>query len=89
MADPAAVGNAFAQHYYTTYDSNRAALGALYRPQSMMTFNQEPFIGPAIMEKLGSLAFQKVAHNVKSCDCQPSGCGGILVHVIGELVVSC
>ena len=33
------------------------------------------------------LPFKTVSHNLKSLDCQPSGCGGIIVHVVGELKV--
>ncbi len=34
-----------------------------------------------------SLSFKKVLHGVKNIDAQPSGCGGIIVHVVGELKV--
>lgn len=29
---------AFADHYYNTFDTNRAGLGSLYQDQSLLTF---------------------------------------------------
>ena len=47
------IGPAFAQHYYTTFDSNRAALQTLYKDASLLTFEQEQFMGmQSIMTKL-------------------------------------
>jgi hypothetical protein len=34
-----------------------------------------------------SLAFKKVAHLIKTVDVQPSGCGGLMVFVCGDLKV--
>ena len=50
---PTEIGPAFAQHYYTTFDSNRAALQTLYKDASLLTFEQEQFMGmQSIMTKL-------------------------------------
>ena len=38
-----------------------------------------------IMEKINSLTFQKIGHNVTSIDCHPMFDGGILVNVMGQL----
>jgi len=38
-----------------------------------------------IMEKLGSLTFQKIAHLITAVDCQPMFDGGILINVLGQL----
>lgn len=49
----AEIGPAFAQHYYQTFDTNRAALHTLYQDASMLTFENEQFAGmQAIMTKL-------------------------------------
>ena len=49
----AEIGTAFSQHYYNTFDSNRAGLQALYQDGSMLTFENEQFMGMQnIMQKL-------------------------------------
>lgn len=49
----AEIGPAFAQHYYTTFDGNRAQLQTLYKENSLLTFENEQFMGmQAIMTKL-------------------------------------
>lgn len=43
----------FIRYYYQTFTANRAGLGSLYQPQSMLSFEGQPFQGPqAITEKL-------------------------------------
>jgi hypothetical protein len=86
--DFTAIGSSFVQHYYNIFDSDRAKLQTLYRDQSMLTFESKQFMGTqAVMAHLQNLPFQKVQHQVKQVDCQPSGCGGIVVFVIGSLLV--
>eukprot|EP01004_Peranema_trichophorum_P000583 NODE_10646_length_500_cov_85.198939_g9995_i0.p1 GENE.NODE_10646_length_500_cov_85.198939_g9995_i0~~NODE_10646_length_500_cov_85.198939_g9995_i0.p1 ORF type:complete len:121 (-),score=12.31 NODE_10646_length_500_cov_85.198939_g9995_i0:80-442(-) len=81
-----AVGEAFVQHYYNTFDTNRAALVSLYRDQSLMTFEGTQVQGQQkIMEKFGSLTFQTVKHECQTIDCQPSITGGVMVMVAGLL----
>ena len=47
------IGKAFAEHYYTTFDSNRVNLQTLYQDSSMLTLENEQFAGmQAIMTKL-------------------------------------
>ncbi|KAK2767815.1 Nuclear transport factor 2 [Arachnomyces sp. PD_36] len=89
MADFAAVAQQFVEFYYKTFDENRANLAALYRDNSMLTFESASVLGAnGIVEKLTSLPFQKVAHQVATCDAQPAGdSGGILVLVTGALLV--
>ena len=85
--DPDAVAKAFVEHYYRTFDSNRASLGNLYQDNSMLTFEGAKIQGSqAIVQKLTSLPFQQCLHNVSTIDCQPSGpAGGVLVFVSGSL----
>ncbi|KAG7675015.1 putative Nuclear transport factor 2B [Nannochloris sp. 'desiccata'] len=84
MSDPDA---AFTDHYYNTFDTNRAGLQSLYQEQSMLTFEGQKYMGPAqVMQKLTSLPFQACQHRVSSLDAQPSMSGGILVFVTGQLL---
>ncbi|KAI9734669.1 MAG: Nuclear transport factor 2 [Cirrosporium novae-zelandiae] len=78
----------FVAFYYKTFDENRSQLAALYRPNSMLTFENSPVQGSAgIVEKLTNLPFQKVVHQVASLDAQPSNeAGGIMVMVTGGLL---
>ncbi|KAI9832895.1 MAG: Nuclear transport factor 2 [Sarea resinae] len=79
----------FVAFYYKTFDENRQNLAMLYRDESMLTFEGNPVQGAAqIVEKLGSLPFQKVQHQYSTADAQPSGgAGGIIVMVTGALLV--
>jgi len=83
------IAQAFVQHYYSTYDSDRLKLSNLYRNTSILSFEGATFIGTEnIMKKYQSLNFKKVAHKIISFDCQPSGsASGILVFVCGDLKV--
>jgi hypothetical protein len=84
------VGEAFVQHYYNTFDSSRSNLGPLYRENSMLTFEGEKYLGvQQIVGKLTALPFQKVQHQIVTCDCQPTQTqpSGILVFVNGNLLV--
>eukprot|EP00993_Chasmostoma_nieuportense_P005062 NODE_5701_length_622_cov_321.931313_g5537_i0.p2 GENE.NODE_5701_length_622_cov_321.931313_g5537_i0~~NODE_5701_length_622_cov_321.931313_g5537_i0.p2 ORF type:complete len:122 (-),score=35.93 NODE_5701_length_622_cov_321.931313_g5537_i0:196-561(-) len=86
MTDFNAVGKAFVQHYYNTFDTNRQALSALYRDSSLMTFEGAQLQGQAnIIQKLMSLTFRSVKHETQTIDCQPSQNNGILVMVSGML----
>ncbi|OAP63056.1 hypothetical protein AYL99_02283 [Fonsecaea erecta] len=79
----------FVEFYYKTFDTDRTQLAALYRQNSMLTFEKDPFLGTQnILEKLTNLPFQKVQHRVDTTDAQPSDeQGGILVMVTGALLV--
>ncbi|KAL4820850.1 nuclear transport factor 2 [Aspergillus spinulosporus] len=89
MADFQTIAQQFVTFYYQTFDGNRAGLAPLYRDQSMLTFETSAIQGVSgIIEKLTSLPFQKVQHQVSTLDAQPSGeHGGILVLVTGALLV--
>jgi hypothetical protein len=82
------VGKAFVMHYYNIFDTNRAGLQSLYQDMSMMTFEGEKIQGAqAITQKLTSLHFQTVKHEVITADSQPTASGGVLVFVCGNLKV--
>ncbi|CAN6211210.1 unnamed protein product [Urochloa humidicola] len=85
--DPDGMAKAFVDHYYTMFDTNRAALAGLFQEGSMLTFEGEKFMGTAtIIAKLTSLQFSSCKHQVTTIDCQPSGpAGGMLVFVSGTM----
>ncbi|KAL3818700.1 hypothetical protein ACJIZ3_004605 [Penstemon smallii] len=85
--DPDAVAKAFVEHYYSTFDSNRAGLATLYQDSSMLSFEGQKFQGTqSITSKLTSLPFQQCKHHITTVDCQPSGpAGGMVVFVSGNL----
>ena len=67
----------------------RGQLQQLYNAdQSLLSFEGQQMQGAAkIMEKLGSLTFQKIQHLITTTDCQPMFDGGILINVLGQLKV--
>nr|CAB3457526.1 unnamed protein product [Digitaria exilis] len=86
--DPDAVVKAFVDHYYATFDNNRAELAGLYRDCSMLTFEGQKIQGGQnITAKLTSLPFATCKHQISTLDCQPSA-GGVLVFVSGALQVN-
>ncbi|KAH0671217.1 hypothetical protein KY285_025431 [Solanum tuberosum] len=85
--DPNELAKAFVEHYYSTFDTNRAGLGNLYQEGSMLTFEGIKTQGSQnIVAKLTSLPFQQCQHTITTTDCQPSGpAGGMIVVVSGHL----
>ncbi|KAL8671435.1 MAG: hypothetical protein Q9168_004064 [Polycauliona sp. 1 TL-2023] len=83
------IAQQFTQFYYSTFDENRSNLQALYRDQSMLTFESASVQGTSsIVQKLVDLPFEKVKHQVQTLDAQPSSAeGGIIVMVTGALMV--
>ena len=83
------IGKQFVDHYYKTFDSNRAQLGSLYGNDSMLTFENDQFRGAdALIKKLTSLPFAQVQHQIVTTDCQPNLSNhGVIVLVTGTLIV--
>ncbi|KAK8069311.1 nuclear transport factor 2 (NTF2) domain-containing protein [Apiospora phragmitis] len=82
------VAKQFVTFYYSQFDTDRKTLSALYRENSMLTFESSASLGAqAIVEKLSGLPFQQVKHQVATLDAQPSTGGGVLVLVTGQLLV--
>ncbi|KAJ5760775.1 Nuclear transport factor 2 [Penicillium odoratum] len=53
----------------------------------MLTFEQNNFQGVVdIMEKLTTLGFNEVRHEVATIDAQPTAAGGVLVSAVGALI---
>ncbi|KAK1983418.1 nuclear transport factor 2 domain-containing protein [Colletotrichum cereale] len=82
------VAKQFIEFYYNQFDSDRKGLASLYREQSMLTFESASSLGVnSIVEKLTSLPFEKVKHEVTTLDAQPTLDGGIIILVTGKLYV--
>ncbi|KAM0865773.1 hypothetical protein ACQ4PT_043049 [Festuca glaucescens] len=82
------VARAFVDYYYQMFDTNRAALAALYGNTSMLSFEGHLVAGaPEIGLKLAQLPFEQCRHSICTVDCQPTPSfpGGILVFVSGNL----
>ncbi|XP_010680019.2 nuclear transport factor 2B [Beta vulgaris subsp. vulgaris] len=82
------VAKAFVDHYYTTFDTNRAGLSNLYQENSMLSFEGQKFLGGQnIVGKLTSLPFEQCKHSITTIDCQLSGPNGttLIVFVSGNL----
>ena len=63
---------AFTGFYYPAFANDRSSLANVYTDQSCMTFEGAQFQGKApILEKLMSLPFQKVNHQITTIDSQP------------------
>ncbi|KAK1438768.1 hypothetical protein QVD17_04578 [Tagetes erecta] len=88
--DPDALAKIFVEHYYKTFDTNRAGLANLYQDASMSTFEGHKIQGSNnIVARLTSLPFQQCKHTFTTVDCQPSGpVSGMLVFVSGSLQIS-
>ncbi|KAL3522045.1 hypothetical protein ACH5RR_014879 [Cinchona calisaya] len=81
------VGRAFVEHYYRLFDTDRPSLALLYKPNSMLTFEGQKFLGiDDITAKLIQLPFGQCHHMISTIDSQPSSpAGGIFVFVSGSL----
>ncbi|XP_034252128.1 probable nuclear transport factor 2 isoform X2 [Thrips palmi] len=84
-----AIGKGFVQQYYALFDdpNQRPNLANMYNAEtSFMTFEGIQLQGAKnIMEKLNSLAFQKINRMITAVDSQPMFDGGVLINVLGRL----
>ncbi|GIQ82639.1 hypothetical protein KIPB_003808 [Kipferlia bialata] len=83
------VAQGFVQYYYACFDDvqKRGELRNVYTEMSLLTFQGRRYQGVTnIMEKLGALGFQTVAHRVNSIEAQPTFNNSVLVQVAGEMV---
>ena len=80
------IGKGFTAQYYATFGADRSQCAGIYRPSSLMTWNGTQIAGTdAIMEHFSTLTFQSVHFLPIDTDCHPTGSGGVLVVVNGEL----
>ncbi|XP_065175238.1 nuclear transport factor 2-like [Sycon ciliatum] len=85
MAAHEQIAQTFCNQYYTTFDTNRVAVGSFYAPTAVLTFEGVAVTGPeAIVAKLSTLTFQQVQHCVTTMDAQLTS-AGLLVVVVGQL----
>uniref|UniRef100_A0A8C7LQY5 Nuclear transport factor 2 n=1 Tax=Oncorhynchus mykiss TaxID=8022 RepID=A0A8C7LQY5_ONCMY len=83
------IGSSFVQHYYQLFDTDRTQLGAIYIDASCLTWEGQQFQGKAaIVEKLSTLPFLKIAHSITAQDHQPTPDSCIMSMVVGQLKVS-
>merc|ERR1712086_12504 len=90
MSDPKAIAPQFLQHYYGLYDTDRSQLAAMFTNDSSLTFEGQEFKGQqAIIQKLTSLTFTSVKHDLSTarCDVQTTSNNGIFILVTGVLSV--
>ncbi|KAL7418195.1 nuclear transport factor 2 [Mrakia frigida] len=90
MADITAVAKSFTEYYYSLFSTNRPALKDLYRPLSMLSWEEKQFLsGDKIVEHLVGLPFAKVQHKIHTTDAQPSQPGQehLIVLVTGQLII--
>ncbi|XP_071695792.1 nuclear transport factor 2A-like [Rutidosis leptorrhynchoides] len=85
-----AIGRAFVEKYYSTFDSNPAGLADFYQESSLMTFNGLKIQGSRnIVAKLTSPQFKQCKHSVITVDCQRTGpSGSVVFFVSGNLQLS-
>ncbi|CAL8365378.1 unnamed protein product [Boreogadus saida] len=81
------IGEEFIQLYYSRFDTgNRSSLGELYYQSAWMTWEGEMFHGKeVIVNKLTTLPFKTIQHNITKQDCQPTPDNCIVVMVMGQL----
>ncbi|KAG6613860.1 Nuclear transport factor 2 [Phytophthora cinnamomi] len=81
------VAKAFVQHYYTTFDTNRAGLLSLYQDVSNLSWEGQLTTGQqAIMAKLQGLP--TVRHEYPTLDIQPSTSGNaMIIFVQGKIQI--
>uniref|UniRef100_A0A8C4S3N1 Nuclear transport factor 2 n=1 Tax=Erpetoichthys calabaricus TaxID=27687 RepID=A0A8C4S3N1_ERPCA len=80
------IGTSFVQHYYQLFDTNRPQLESIYTEESCLTWEGEQFHGKtAIIQKISSLPFHKIAHSITAQDHQPTPDSCILSMVVGQL----
>uniref|UniRef100_A0A8C7QJR2 Nuclear transport factor 2 n=1 Tax=Oncorhynchus mykiss TaxID=8022 RepID=A0A8C7QJR2_ONCMY len=80
------IGSSFVQHYYQLFDTDRTQLGAIYIDASCLTWEGQQFQGKAaIVEKLSTLPFLKIAHSITAQDHQPTPDSCIMSMVVGQL----
>eukprot|EP00043_Microstomoeca_roanoka_P019127 m.211796 g.211796 ORF g.211796 m.211796 type:complete len:126 (+) comp16942_c5_seq1:1017-1394(+) len=80
------IGQAFAEHYYSVFQSDREQLYTLYQDDSLLSFEGSQIQGQAaIAEKFKTLSFQSIQFSCTAIDCQPRTDGTIFVFVIGQI----
>ncbi|KAG0222153.1 hypothetical protein B0O80DRAFT_449512 [Mortierella sp. GBAus27b] len=86
-ASPDAILQQFVGFYFPAFSSNRASVGILYRPVSVLKWEGKSCQGPeAIVQHLTGLPFQSVEHRIVSQDHIEIE-GGLFITVTGQLII--
>eukprot|EP00455_Lapot_gusevi_P028105 TRINITY_DN2988_c0_g1_i2.p1 TRINITY_DN2988_c0_g1~~TRINITY_DN2988_c0_g1_i2.p1 ORF type:complete len:155 (-),score=39.03 TRINITY_DN2988_c0_g1_i2:34-435(-) len=82
---------AFVKHYYATFEDvdTRPQLASLYHDVSMLSYVDKKFQGRESIMRffMEGVKFESISHNVLTLDVQPSGCGGLIALVSGNVLV--
>ncbi|MER7706573.1 nuclear transport factor 2 family protein [Kitasatospora sp. NPDC097605] len=86
----AQIGTGFVQRYYAAFDgdeSARAGLADFYSDgKSLVTIEGDQITGrQSIVRRIENLGFQKIQRIITSTDTQPTGDGGVLIVVAGQI----
>ena len=86
IAEADALAVQFTQAYYNVFDSDRSQLKNFYTNCSILSFEGMVSQGEeACVKKLQGLPFQVIKHALTTIEGQPTGFGGHIVHVVGQL----
>eukprot|EP01083_Nonionella_stella_P183779 665000_1 len=86
--DIQAIGSGFVNTYYDLFGNDRSKLEIYYRDPSCLSYEGQGYQGTKkIMNKLRNLPIKSIQHNSKTIDVQPSGCGGLMIFVTGDLTL--
>merc|ERR1712154_505851 len=82
------IGTMFANSYYDLFRNDRTKLEIYYRDPSCLSYEGQGYQGTKkIMNKLRNLPIKSIKHDSKTVDVQPSGCGGLMIFVTGDLTL--
>mmetsp|Transcript_19954 Transcript_19954/g.17685 ORF Transcript_19954/g.17685 Transcript_19954/m.17685 type:complete len:151 (+) Transcript_19954:79-531(+) len=82
------IGKGFVDNYYEIFSNDRSKLEEFYREPSCLSYEGQGYQGPnKIMNKLRNLAIKSIKYDSKTIDVQPSGCGGLMIFVTGDLTL--
>merc|ERR1711957_182618 len=84
------IGEQTVQQFYQLYDA-RQNMQQMYETQSLFTFEGQDVQGAMqIVQKLMSLGFQQVQHQVQKVNCQPvpGSPDKVMVNVVGNMLVN-
>eukprot|EP00922_Rhytidocystis_sp_ex-Travisia-forbesii_P035076 GHVS01052081.1.p1 GENE.GHVS01052081.1~~GHVS01052081.1.p1 ORF type:complete len:140 (+),score=22.97 GHVS01052081.1:222-641(+) len=81
-----ALGKQFAEQYFNSFTANRGNIEAMFRAQSMLSWEGQQFQGSAnVMKKISELP--TMTYKLASLDCQPACDNGILIVVAGDVKI--
>ncbi|KOC15942.1 nuclear transport factor 2 domain protein [Aspergillus flavus AF70] len=89
MSDDESIARSFVSHYYGLFDNTntRSTLTSLYRPESNLVWEGQPYQGPEnIMAALSQSGLDAVKTKVTTIDPVPTSNSGVLVVATGALV---